>query len=350
MGSFFSEVMNSVVIDKINIALILLSLIIAIYLPFELFLFAYAVLGPLHYLTEIRWLREKEYFLQQKKNIWFFVIASIYMSLHTLLALPFVQALMDQETLMTIENFCNRTNFPLPFVMFLFAIIHPYCSKISHSFLALFACIATSVFFTYYVPSVIIFMGMLLPTILHVYVFTLLFMVFGIKSTHKTPARIAVGLMCLVPLFIVVVPIGPQDYVLSTSIISTYLESNFPYVNAHIAKIFGQELQDTTMLLYSPLGLKIQIFVAFAYTYHYLNWFSKTSIIGWSKSITRQSLIAIIVIWIFSIGLYAYDYKTGLTALFFLSYLHVFLELPLNAKSLNHLFFSQRYTQKTPSR
>jgi len=193
-------------------------------------------------------------------------------------------------------------------------------------------------------------MGMLLPTILHVYVFTLLFMVFGIKSTHKTPARIAVGLMCLVPLFIVFVPIAPQDYVLSTSLISTYLESNFAYVNAHIAKIFGQELQDTTMLLYSPLGLKIQIFVAFAYTYHYLNWFSKTSIIGWSKSITRQSFIAIIVMWIFSIGLYAYDYKTGLTALFFLSYLHVFLELPLNAKSLNHLFFSQRFTQNKPSR
>ena len=252
---FFLKTMNTVALDFLNIVLIIISFITALFLPFELFLFAYAVLGPLHYLTEIRWLREKDYFLRHKNNIWFFVIASIYMSLHTLLALPFVKAMLNQEALMTIESFFNRTNFPLPFVMFLFAIIHPYCTKISHSFLALFSCIACSVFFTYYVPSVIVFMGMLLPTILHVYLFTLLFMIFGIKSIYKTPARIAVVLMCILPLLIIIIPISPREYVLSTSVITTYLESNFPYVNAHIAKILGQELRDTTMLLYSPLGI-----------------------------------------------------------------------------------------------
>ena len=73
-------------------------------------------------------------------------------------------------------------------------------------------------------------------------------------------------------------------------------------------------------------------FIAFAYTYHYLNWFSKTSIIKWHL-VDRRYLIATLAIWITSIVVYAYDYHTGLKLLFFLSFLHVFLEFPLNIKT-----------------
>ena len=59
--------MNAKNIDALNIFLILISLIIAYYLPFELFLFSYAVLGPLHYATEISWLDKKNYFVHTKK-------------------------------------------------------------------------------------------------------------------------------------------------------------------------------------------------------------------------------------------------------------------------------------------
>src|ERR1043165_8502495 len=38
------------------------SCVAAFVLPFELFLFSYAVLGPLHYLTEISWLHDRKYF------------------------------------------------------------------------------------------------------------------------------------------------------------------------------------------------------------------------------------------------------------------------------------------------
>ena len=70
-------------------------------------------------------------------------------------------------------------------------------------------------------------------------------------------------------------------------------------------------------------------FIAFAYTYHYLNWFSKTSIIQWHQ-IPRSRFAAIIIIWLASIGIYAYDYALGLKWLFFLSFSHVLLEFPLN--------------------
>ena len=57
--------------DKINyisIALLFLSAGFAYWIPFQLFLFAYAVLGPLHYLTEISWLHKSNYFMKGNKD------------------------------------------------------------------------------------------------------------------------------------------------------------------------------------------------------------------------------------------------------------------------------------------
>jgi hypothetical protein len=75
--------------------------------------------------------------------------------------------------------------------------------------------------------------------------------------------------------------------------------------------------------------LRLVRFLAFAYTYHYLNWFSKTSIIQW-HAVPRRRLTAIGVAWVVSIGLYAVDYEWGLRWLFLLSLMHVLLEFPLN--------------------
>jgi hypothetical protein len=41
----------------------LISCVTAYVFPFELFLFSYAVSGPLHYLTEISWLHDRKYFV-----------------------------------------------------------------------------------------------------------------------------------------------------------------------------------------------------------------------------------------------------------------------------------------------
>src|SRR2546430_5445042 len=44
------------------------SCLLAYAFPFELFLFSYAVLGPLHYLTEISWLHDRKYFVQARRR------------------------------------------------------------------------------------------------------------------------------------------------------------------------------------------------------------------------------------------------------------------------------------------
>jgi hypothetical protein len=83
----------------------------------------------------------------------------------------------------------------------------------------------------------------------------------------------------------------------------------------------------------SQSGYMVMRFVAFAYTYHYLNWFSKTSIIQWHK-VPKSTLAIVIVLWVASILIYAYDYMVGLKWLFLLSFLHVLLEFPLNYRSV----------------
>ena len=73
--------MQSKQIDYLNIALMFLALILALKIPFELFLFSYAVLGPLHYLTEINWLKERNYFSKNSNVFWVMLILSILISI-----------------------------------------------------------------------------------------------------------------------------------------------------------------------------------------------------------------------------------------------------------------------------
>ncbi|HRG02168.1 MAG TPA: hypothetical protein PKZ75_13705, partial [Bacteroidia bacterium] len=66
--------LNSLTNDQIhyaNIGLMIVSAVLAFVLPFELFLFSYAVLGPLHYLTEIGWLHKKNYYTKGKYDFLF---------------------------------------------------------------------------------------------------------------------------------------------------------------------------------------------------------------------------------------------------------------------------------------
>tara|TARA_B100000315_G_scaffold237790_1_gene254911 strand:+ start:401 stop:706 length:306 start_codon:yes stop_codon:yes gene_type:complete len=76
----------------------------------------------------------------------------------------------------------------------------------------------------------------------------------------------------------------------------------------------------------------IMRFIAFAYTYHYLNWFSKTSIIKWHK-VPTSFVVVTLLMWTASVGLYVADYRLGIAVLSFFSLLHVFLEFPLNYRS-----------------
>src|ERR1051326_6332879 len=60
--------LNTDQINYLNICLMLISCVMAFIFPFELFLFSYAILGPLHYLTEISWLHDRNYFTERQRD------------------------------------------------------------------------------------------------------------------------------------------------------------------------------------------------------------------------------------------------------------------------------------------
>jgi hypothetical protein len=86
-------------------------------------------------------------------------------------------------------------------------------------------------------------------------------------------------------------------------------------------------------VFFSTVGIMLMRFIAFAYLYHYLNWFSKTEVIRWHK-VPKVRFIAVVVLWLAACGFYLYDYSLGLSVLFFLSFTHVLLEFPLNIVSI----------------
>jgi hypothetical protein len=173
-------------------------------------------------------------------------------------------------------------------------------------------------------------------------------MLFGTLQSKNNFGIIAILFLILCPLIITFSAINPTTYLVSETTQTAFSSSGIAKLNSSIAHFLGL-FENSQFYLLSAESIKIQIFIAFAYTYHYLNWFSKTSIIGWSKNISKSKLIVIISIWLVSVFLYFYDYKTGLIALFFLSSLHVLLEFPLNIVSIKGIFsklFINRTTQK----
>jgi hypothetical protein len=326
-----STIMKSKTLDYINIWLLIISFVIAIYLPFELFLFSYAILGPLHYLTEINWLADKKYFLKSKSQGYkVFLIIALFIA-----AYPLLKYFNGADYFKDLINVLSAQKNIILLSGFVFSVSLIFFTKLKQLIGALVFSILFSIACNFYIPKFVLVLGIFLPTLIHVYIFTLLFMVYGQLKAKSQPGKISILLLTIAPLIIGFLDVNPTSYFISDFTDSTYSRSGFLSVNSTIARVFG-EVNDNFSLV-SVIGIKIQIFIAFAYTYHYLNWFSKTSIIGWKNSLTSTRMKYIIVLWICSVGLYFYNYLIGLTALFFLSMLHVVLEFPLNLTTIKEL-------------
>lgn len=329
--------MNNKNIDTLNIVLIFLSLYLAFKLPFELFLFSYAVLGPLHYLTEINWLKNKNFFIKEKKWVWVFVLVSIIITVPPLLNLPAFSALEKYE----FARYLSQSAIPITSffisIALLFAIGLVYFKKWQHVLLFLIITSIISALVSKYVPSSYLLFAIFVPTLIHVYLFTLFFMVYGTVNNKSKSGVIAIVFLLLCPFIILISKINPVEYNLAETTLKNMEKSGFFFLNLSIQNLFGSTNNQTVLAMTATL-VKIQIFIAFSYTYHYLNWFSKTTVIGWSKNISRLKLIAIVFFWTLSVFLYYYDYKVAFTTLLFLSYLHLIVEFPLNITTMKGVF------------
>jgi hypothetical protein len=393
-------------INYLNIGLMLVTMVLAYYFPFETFLFAYAFLGPLHYLTEISWLHDRQYFTKGKYDFIPLLLIGIALSYAAFAK----DAGFDMEfynTFVELGLFDKLLVLAL-FSSLLFAFVKNLPVKI---FSILFLFIFISGWFSEdnkemnQSSTTVFALTSLLPTLIHVYVFTGLFMLFGALKSRSKTGLLSVGAFIILPIILIfVVPVKSKtNYISSYGKEAYYADGDgFFYTNVSIMDHFNltktpnltnkqyldsivnknpqsnqlpvaerKRISDSlsTMLsadfivpnrdneyymkpipvnkaipvnpkdfywssvFFSTFGIMLMRFIAFAYMYHYLNWFSKTEVIRWHK-VPKIRFAAVLLIWLAACGLYAYDYALGLSFLFFLSFTHVLLEFPLNMVSI----------------
>ena len=329
--------MNSKKIDALNILLILISLLIAILFPFKLFLFSYAFFGPLHYLTEINWLNENNYFIKSSKKWKVFYISLCLFISFIALTKSSIDILENSILYYILKDFSL-----LLIILILFSTSLIIFKKTLHIIASLFFSIILSIFLKTYANSAMIFLGLFIPTLIHVYLFTLLFMIYGAIKSKSQLGLFCSALLFLVLVLILFIDISDYEYELSQSIDNIFQLTSMPKIINFISDKFGEGHEFCFNDL-SIIGIKTQIFIAFAYTYHYLNWFSKTSIIGWKKSLSNKKSFYIVCIWLTSIYLYLTDYQSGYIALFVLSLIHVLLEFPLNIVTIKEILLLTKY-------
>ncbi|AUC15272.1 hypothetical protein BTO06_09030 [Tenacibaculum sp. SZ-18] len=327
--------------DTLNTLLIIVSLILAYMLPFELFLISYAILGPLHYITEINWIQNKKYFVKEKYWLQLCVVFALIVAVPALVDLKIVESYLSENLLKITNSIRSYSNMAI-FLCLVIAYSLLFIKKVYFRFIVV-AIMAILSFILVNESTFNLVVGILLPTLIHVYLFTLLFMWYGTLKKSSKVGSFNVVLLMLIPFVIYLLPYQDSWRKLSEYVTNTYVESNFYLLNVYVSKLIGAS--DGTNFNFSDIiTRKIQLFISFAYTYHYLNWFSKTTVIGWHKNINASKLILLLVIWISSVALYAYNFKLGLILLLFLSFMHVFLEFPINIISIREI--SKHYITK----
>ena len=321
-------------VNYLNVGLMLVAAGLAFWLPFQLFLFVYAVLGPAHYLTEISWLHDRGYFTTGKYDHLFLVGLSFLVTLCVFNVIPGTPPV--SATVLTLVAFGAALVFAL--------VRNRWGRAFGISTVVVVSILAADL------PSVDSVFRIFLPTLIHVSIFTGALILIGALRSRSLSGLLSLLVFLAAPVtFLYALP-ARTNYAVSRYVQAAYgyltndgtFTDGFIGLNHQLLTIFslhdfGQPGADISAFvrgvnayLYGhPVALSVMAFIAFAYTYHYLNWFSKTSIIRWHH-IPRARTIAVVLVWLASVALFAYDYRVGLQWLFFLSFTHVALEFPLN--------------------
>ncbi|MCS6990656.1 MAG: hypothetical protein NZL95_02205 [Chitinophagales bacterium] len=310
-------------VNYLNIILMFVAAAAAFWRPFETFLIVYALLGPLHYLTEISWLHDRNYFTGKKSDAAILVVIGALITIGSLRLVPDMPQHLG--TALTVFAFGAALIFVL--------VKNGYGRAVLLFLLLPLSMLAARLNWVSSVFSV------LLPTIIHVFIFTGMFILVGALRGRSFSGIASLVVFVLISLSFFYLYPGSNVYTVSEQVRNNYRD--FQLLNYYLMTPFSKHDFDqpaniseyihfvNNVLYSSHSAFAVMAFIAFSYFYHYLNWFSKTSVIQWHQ-IPKSRFIGIIVIWLASIGIYAYDYALGLKWLFFLSFTHVLLEFPLN--------------------
>ncbi len=292
-----------------NLWVLLFSAAAAWLAPLQTFLIAYAVIGPFHYLTEIAWLRKKNFYFTNG------VISSrLYVIISSILC-----------GVACLDFYFHRGWGTYAIV----ALIVLSLGALVKNVPVLLAAFALLIATRFLVHGYGLFFAAFVPTVVHVYVFTLIFLVAGATRTqsHKALAWLNPALLVLIPVLLVrlanpTASTMPGHYWMAS-------EMTFAALHEYLASWIGLAMHFDPNHALQPNAIAALRFLAFIYLHHYLNWFAKTEVLAWHK-VSRASWIVIGTVYIAAIASYAYSLEFGFYAAYFLSLLHVLLELPLD--------------------
>jgi hypothetical protein len=288
--------------DILHLGLLLGAVALSYLLPFELLLLSYAILGPAHYLTEISWLHDRKYFLPRR---WLALVLCLIALGTMFMASDFWLGILVCFTFTACAILAWMGTGPRALAAIAIA-------SGSFALLGLFD-----------IPFGLAWV--LVPTVIHVSVFTLVFMTVGAFRSRSATQFALVGIYLAAIAAIILVPPSRATVIPS------------------LARLGGEYFGDIPAALGSLLHIPYLTFdtrftglLSFVYTYHYLNWFIKADVIRWAD-VPRPRLAAIAGLSLAATGLYFYNYAYGFTVLLLLSFLHVLLEFPLNSISIRQL-------------
>ena len=287
--------------DIVHLALMLAALAAAYLVPFELLLLAYVVLGPAHYITEISWLHDRSYFLPHRG------IAAVLACLAVIAAFVI-----------------NASWFGLLVWGALVACAIIAAATAIEGMLIFMAALALTALMLSTETSLGV-IGILIPTLVHVCLFTLVFMTLGaIRAASRAQAVLVAAYLVAIAIILLLPPTA---------------EVRIPGFARAAQEYFGNVGPALSRLFDIPgltLDTRLTGLLAFVYTYHYLNWFIKVDIIRWAD-VPKPRLALMVAASAASTALYFYSYTYGFVFLLALSLIHVLLEFPLNALALRQL-------------
>jgi len=288
--------------DALHLGLMLLALAAAYLVPFELLLLAYVVLGPAHYFTEISWLHDRSYYLPHRGIAVALAIVAV------------VAALIDNA---------SWFGFAMWGALIVCAMLAATSSAIESMLLFMVAIALSAIMYSS--GSSLAVIGILIPTLIHVSLFTLIFMVLG---AYRSGSRVQAALVTIYLLAIAAILLLPPTAEIRIASFARVGQDYFGNVGPALGRLFG--------IPGLVLDTRLTSLLAFVYTYHYLNWFIKADVIRWAE-VPKARLATMIAASAASTALYFYDYALGFTFLLALSLIHILLEFPLNGLALRQL-------------
>ena len=109
-------------------------------------------------------------------------------------------------------------------------------------------------------------------------------MFYGVLKNKSFSGYLSVVALIVIALSFFIIKAPGLQYQVSAYVTKSY--DLFYLLNKFLINLFGLQTTETNtdaIVYQTNAGFIVMRFIAFSYTYHYLNWFSKTSVIQWRK-------------------------------------------------------------------